>query len=382
MKKIRILEMIDQPFLGGGQINLLSLAKNLDRAKFEVFISSGEGGPLVDEVKKNKIKHFPIHFSKRIKRKILSEIANLLETEKIDVLHTHGGVAGFYGRWAAQKTRTPVIIHTLHGIHYLHYRNLLLKRAFILLERIFSRFTDALILVSEADRNRALTFKLAPLSKMYIINNGIDFPKDEGVNSLERKKKELGIEISHPLVGTVARLHRQKGLTYLIKAAKKIRHAVPEVKILIVGGGPLRKKLERAARKAGLGNSLVFMGERGDATELLSIFDVFVLPSLWEGLPYVLMEASALGKPIVASDVEGVNEIIENEKTGMLVPPRNSENLAEAVIKLLHEKDYASKLGERAKKLIPPKYRLSKMVEETQNLYLKLFQIKTIQRVL
>jgi glycosyltransferase involved in cell wall biosynthesis len=382
MKRIRVLEMIDQPFLGGGQINLLSLAKNLDRAKFEVFISSGEGGPLVEEAKKNRIKHFPLRFSKRIKVKIFSEMASLLEREKIDILHTHGGVAGFYGRWAAHKSRTPVVIHTLHGIHYLHYRNILLKRTFILLERIFSSFTDAVILVSEADRNRALAFKLAPFSKINVINNGIDFLKDTELNNPEEKRKELGIGISHPLVGTVARLHRQKGLIYLIKAAKKIHQAVPEVMILIVGGGPLRRKLEKTAIKEGLGNFIVLTGEREDAAELLSIFDVFVLPSLWEGLPYVLMEASSLGKPIVATDVEGVNEIIEDGKTGMLVPPRNSKNLAEAVIRLLDEKNFASKLGESAKKLIPPRYRLSKMVEDTQNLYLKLFQIKTGRSVL
>jgi len=377
MEKIRVLEMIDRPFLGGGQINLLSLAKSLDRTKFEVFVCSGGGGPLVDEVKKNKIRHFSIPFSKRIKGKIVNEIASLLEKEKIDILHTHGGVAGFYGRRAAHKSRTPVIIHTLHGIHYLHYRHLFLKKAFIHLERIFSRVTDALILVSDADRKKALAFKLAPESKMYVIKNGIDFAEDKEGRSLENKKREFGFKFSHPIVGTVARLHRQKGLIYFIKAAKKIHQALPKIKIFIVGGGPLRRKLERAARRTGVRSSLVFLGERRDAAEWLSLFDIFVLPSLWEGLPYVLIEASALGKPIVATDVDGVKEIIEDEKTGILIPPRNPERLAETIIRLLREKDYALKLGERAKKTIPPKYTLKKMVEETQNLYLELHQKKS-----
>jgi len=374
MEKIRVLEMIDRPFLGGGQINLLSIAKNLDREKFEVFVASREGGPLVDEVKKNKINYIPIPFSKGIKGKIFREIASFLERQRIDILHTHGGVAGLYGRWAAHKSRTPVVVHTLHGIHYLHYRNLLLKGAFILLERIFTRFTDALILVSDADRKRAAALKLAPESKMFVIKNGIDFTEAKERDYLEKKKKELGLDLSQPIVGTVARLHRQKGLIYLLRAAREVQQAIPEVKILIVGGGPLHLKLERAVLRAGLGNCLVFMGERKDAQELLSLFDVFVLSSLWEGLPYVLIEASALGKPIVATDVDGVKEVIKNGETGILVPPRNPKKLAEAIIRLLQKKDFALKLGERAKKTIPLKYSLSRMVEEVQNLYLKLYQ--------
>jgi len=300
MQKIKILQMIDQPFLGGGQINLLSLAKSLDKERFEAFVCSGEGGPLVDEVRKDNITHFPVSFSKRINKKITTGLVSILNNNRIDILHTHGGVAGFYGRWAARKCRIPAIIHTLHGIHYLHYRNFLLKRTYVLLERYFSRFTDALIFVSDADREKAKKFKLAPNEKMVVVKNGIE------LSSLERRKKlmsekensrrELRLQSSQPLVGTVARLHRQKGITYLLKAAKRIYQVFPDVKILIVGGGPLRSKLARETRRLGLEDIVFFMGEREDATKWLSIFDVFVLPSLWEGLPYVLIRSSGARK--------------------------------------------------------------------------------------
>jgi len=375
MEKIRVLEMIDQPFLGGGQINLISLAKNLDREKFEVFACSRDGGPLVEEVEKNNIQHFPVPFSKRIGAKIVQKIVTILKNNKIDILHTHGGVAGFFGRWAARKCRTPVVVHTLHGIHYLHYRNFLLKLFFVLLEKYFSRFTDAIVFVSEADRKKGENFKLGSEEKMYTIKNGIDLPafKEKNITDLkDDKRKELGLESFQPIVGTVARLHRQKGIPYLLKAAKRISQAFPRIKILIIGGGPLDKKLERAAKRLGVKECVWFMGERKDATELLSLFDVFVLSSLWEGLPYVLMEASTLEKPVVASDVDGIREVIEDGETGILVPARSPEKLAEAVIRLLHEKDLAAQLGANAKKSIPPKFSLSRMVEETQNLYLKL----------
>lgn len=377
MGKIRILEMIDQPFLGGGQINLLSLVKNLDREKFEVFVCSQGGGPLVDEVEKNDIQHFPVPFSKRIGRKTGHKIRIILKDNKIDILHTHGGIAGFYGRWAAWKCRTPVIVHTLHGIHYLHYRNFLLKHFFILLERYYSRMSDAVVFVSEADKEKGRKFNLAPEGKTYTIKNGIDlsaFKEDYTVNSKTDKKKEVKLESFQPLVGTVARLHRQKGILYLLRAAKQISQVFPRIKILIIGGGPLRQKLERMARRLGIEECVWFMGERKDAQELTSLFDVFVLPSLWEGLPYVLMEASILGKPIVATDVDGNREIIEDGKTGILIPARDPEKMAEAVIRLLRDKDFASQLGESAKEIIPPKFTLSRMVEEMQSLYLKLYK--------
>jgi glycosyltransferase involved in cell wall biosynthesis len=376
MEKIRVLEMIDQPFLGGGQINLLSLAKKLDREKFEVLVCSRDGGPLVDEVKKNDIQHFPVPFSKRIGRRIIPQINTILFNKRIDILHTHGGIAGFYGRWAAWKCRTPVIVHTLHGIHYLHYRNFLLKHFFVLLERYFSRSTDAVIFVSEADKEKGKKFKLAPEEKMYTIKNGIDLSsfKEEGVlNSKADKRKEVGLESFQPIVGTVARLHRQKGIACLLKAVKTISQEFPRIKILIIGGGPLSQKLKRMARQLHVKEYVWFMGERKDAQYLISLFDVFVLPSLWEGLPYVLMEASVLGKPVVATDVDGNREIIEDGKTGILVPARNPEKMAEAVIRLLREKSFAKKLGERARESIPPKFNCSRMVEETQNLYLKLY---------
>ncbi len=377
MEKIRVLEMIDQPFLGGGQINLLSLARNLDKEKFEVFTCSREGGPLVEEIKKNDLQHFPVPFSKRIGSKIVREIMAILADNRIDILHTHGGIAGFYGRWAARKCRTPVIVHTLHGIHYLHYRNFILKHFFIFLERYFSRFTRAVIFVSEADKEKGLKYKLAPEEKMYIIKNGVDlsaFKEEDRLNSPLEMRKEVRLESFQPLVGTVARLHRQKGIPYLLRAAKTISQEFPRIKILIVGGGPLHQKLERMARRLGVQKNVWFMGERKDAQDLTSLFEVFVLPSLWEGLPYVLMEASVLGKPVVATDVDGNREIIEDGMTGILVPARNPEKMAEAVIRLLRDKGLASKLGERAKAVVPRKFKLSRMVEETQDLYLKLFQ--------
>ena len=373
MKKIRVLEMIDRPFLGGGQMVLLSLARNIDRERFEVTISAKGGGPLENAARENGISFYPVPFRRGFSFRLIDEIASILRTKEIDILHTHGGIAGFYGRWAARKARTPVVVHTLHGIHYLHYRNFFLKWSYAFLERLFSRFTDALIYVSEADRRKGKMWKLAAESRSHVIRNGIDFPEPPGRAELDSLRKELGIEPGQAVVGTVARLHRQKGLIYLVRAARVLRLRHPEARIVMVGGGPLKQALVKTAERIVGPGGCLFLGERSDAREILPLFDVFVLPSLWEGLPLALIEAATIAKPIVASDIDGVREVIRNGETGLLVPSADPQGLADAISRLLEERDFAARLGNRARTDIPPRFALKRMVEETENLYIRLF---------
>lgn len=372
MKKIRVLEMIDRSFLGGGQMMLLSLARSLDHERFDVAISAKGGGPLEDAARESGIPFYSVPFRRRFSFRLIGEIAAILRTKEIDILHTHGGIAGFYGRWAARKAKTRVIVHTLHGIHYLHYRNFFLKWSYVLLERLFSRFTDALIYVSEADRRKGGRWRLASERRSNLIINGIAFPGSTDKTKQTAAKTELGLAAGQPVIGTIARMHRQKGLIYLMRAAGLIRQRHPEARIVVVGGGPQKQKLAAAAeRHAGPGVCL-FLGERSDAREILSLFDVFVLPSLWEGLPLALIEASFLAKPIVASDIDGVREMIRNGETGLLVPRADPQKLAEVVSRLLEDRDLASRLGLRAQTDIPPRFTLERMVRETESLYSRL----------
>jgi len=373
MSRIKVLEMIDRSFLGGGQITLLSLVKGLDKDKFEVMAASGGGGPLVDELGKLGVPHIPIDVRKLSGPGAAGRIAAVLRGAVIDVLHTHGGVAGLYGRLAAKKAGIPAVVHTLHGIHYLHYRNPLLKWAFIVLERRLSRFTDAVIFVSQADLRRGMKLRLAPAGKARLIRNGIDPPGMIPGFDRAAKKIELGSD-GRPLIVAVSRLHRQKGLKYLLRAVPLIREGIPAVKVVIAGGGPLASKLASAVRRLRIGESASLLGEREDAREVLAAADVFVLPSLWEGLPYVLVEAAALGKPIVASDIDGVREVVRSGETGVLVPPRDPGSLAAALILLLMDQDLAGKLGERARRDIPSDFALERMVRETEALYLEVFR--------
>ena len=365
--------MIDKSFLGGGQINLLALAENLNPKIFEVSVCTGESGPLVDAFQSRGIPHFSVSFSKRFRPGNVIDLAALMQRHRIDIIHTHGGVAGLYGRLAARKCGiSPVVVHTLHGIHYLHYRNILLKMLYIGQEKFLSRFTDAVVFVSEADLDKGKRWRLAPERKQVVIKNGIDF----SVLRIQAGKEPSGLgsvrDYAFPLVGTVARLHRQKGVAYLLRAAVKIRQAFPALEIWIVGEGPLRSRLERLSASLGLETAIRFFGEREDVPQLLSCFDIFVLPSLWEGLPYSLLEAAALGKPVVAADVDGVRELVRHDETGLLVPRRNPDRLAEAVIHLLRSREKAAQLGLNLRADIQDRFTLKRMVSQVQALYLKL----------
>jgi len=378
MKKLRVLEIVDRPSPGGGQTALLLLAANLDRSRFDVAVAADGEGPLADEVRKSGIEYIPVSLGKRLSLGPVREIAAVLEERRTDLLHTHGGIAGLFGRSAARRARTPAVVHTLHGIHYLHYRNPLLRRLYILLERRYSRTTDRLILVCRSDLRQAQKHRLAPDEKMTVILNGTDVRLNIGSDEIARKRNEWGWPPGVPVVGTVARLHRQKGVIHLLRAAPRILAAFPDARIAVVGEGPRGESLRREARRRGLESRFLFLGERQDSALILSLFDIFVLPSLWEGLPFVLVEASALAKPIVATAVDGTPEVISDGKTGLLVPPGDPGALAEAVIRLLEDKEEARRLGETARALVPPRFPLRRMVEQTQSLYLELAEQKSI----
>ncbi|MHB8095867.1 MAG: glycosyltransferase family 4 protein [Candidatus Aminicenantales bacterium] len=368
MSRTRVLEMIDRPFLGGGQVTLLTLAGGLARERFEIFAASEPGGPLAEELGKLGVPHVPISLRKSSGLRAVAAIAAVLKENRIDVLHTHGGIAGLYGRWAATKAGTPAVVHTIHGIHYLHYRNPLARRAFIVLERRLSRITDAVIFVSEADLEQGRRLKLAPPEKTHLIRNGVDPAIPAVASDLGKKREELGA-LGKPLVVAVSRLHRQKGVAYLLKAVPFISRELPAAKVAIAGGGPLQEAMAAEIRRLGIGDAALLLGERADAREILAAADVFVLPSLWEGLPYVLVEAAALGMPIVATDIEGVREVIRSGATGILVPAKNPAALAAAVILLLGDRDLAHKLGENARREIPGRFSVGRMIAETGSLY-------------
>lgn len=374
MSRAKVLLAIDRAFLGGGQRTVLNLARGLDRDLFEVAVACEKEGPLVEHLGREGIPRLALEMTKSPFSRAARSLAAALAGEGFDLVHTHGGVAGLHGRRAAATAGVPAV-HTLHGLHFLHYRNPILRRAAIRLERRLAALSAAVVVVSEADRANALALGLVPEEKLVLVRNGVEPFTPSADFEPAAKRRGLGLGPG-PVIVAVSRLHRQKGLVHLIRAAALVRTLRPETQFAVVGGGPLRDDLEKEARHWGLGEAFRILGERPDAREILAAGDVFVLPSLWEGLPYVLVEAAALQKPIVATAIGGVLEVIHDGKTGLLVPPADPQRLAEALVRVLLDGDLAGRLGRAARDAIPPNFRLERMVRQHQSLYHRLLGTK------
>lgn len=366
--------VIDEASMGGGQQHLLWLAQRIDRSKFEIEVACEENGYLVDELGKNNIKVHKLDISNSPSVKSLISTYKLLKKVSPDIIHTHGGTAGFYGRLASIINYQGVVIHTYHGIHYLNFENKLLGWVYKLIDKFLLQFTDCTICVAQKDFEIGIKAGIVKKKNSAVIHNGVDVDKFFQISKKSDFKINIREENGSIIIGSVGRLHLQKGYEYLIRASKDVLEKFPNVKFVLVGDGELRNSLESLAKKLGVFDSYSFLGNQIEIAELLAQMDIFVLPSLWEGLPLVLLEAMSAMKPIVATDVNGIVEIIESGKDGILVPPKNSKALSLALIQLLEDEDneLGKVLASNAYEKVARDFDISKMINETESLYNKL----------
>jgi len=362
---------IDEAKMGGGQQHLLWLVQKLDKSKFEIEVVCEPEGYLVDELRKINITIHPITISNRPSISSLIKTYRLLNKISPMILHTHGGTAGFYGRLSTFFNFKGVVIHTYHGIHYLNFGQSLLKKVYSSVDKFLLRITDCTICVAQNDFDIGLKAGIIQKEKAVVIHNGIDIDKFQHYNENMDCKIKLKTEKDSVIVGSIGRLHYQKGFEYLIEASKTVLKNYSNVKFVLIGDGELRGSLESLAKKNCVYNSFSFLGNQTDIPELLAQIDIFVLPSLWEGLPLVLLEAMAAKKPIIATDVNGIVEIIESEKEGILIPPKNPAAISSALIRLLNDDELCKQLAANGYAKVLHEFSLNKMIEKTESVYLK-----------
>ena len=261
-----------------------------------------------------------------------------------DVVHTHTSKAGFVGRFAAWLTRVPLVLHTMHEPPH-NAASGWMRRIYIGFERLASLWAHHVITVSYANEKEILARRLVPEEKLTVIREGLDLSRYPRLEDRREAIRRLGIADALPVVGMVGRLEAAKGHTYLLKAAQLLQARHPGVRIVIVGGGQLRSALEAEASALQVTGCVTFTGFRDDMLSLMQGFDIFTLPSLWEGLGIVLLEAMAYERPVVASRVGGVQDVVVPGETGLLVPARSPEALADAIGALLLDPARAAEMG-------------------------------------
>jgi len=358
---IRVLMMIDEAGTGGGQNHVALLATGLDRERFQVHLLCGEEGPLVERLKAVGIGVSVGKMSNRPSATSLVVCRREIRRFGPDLVHTHGGTAGFTGRVGSIGLRGLKRVHTYHGLHYLHDRRSLRNRMFRHVDAVLLGVTDRIICVAESDMELGKEYGVVDQEKTSVIRNGIDLAQ---FLNLQRN-----VQPGAPVVGVIGRLHIQKGHRWFLEAASKVVRDVPSARFRIIGDGELRSELMRQAAELGLRDRAEFPGDRQEIATELGEVDLLVIPSLWEGLPLVLLEAMAAGVPVVASAVDGILEAAENGREALLVPPADSSALASAMIRLLQHPAEASRLASAARLRVRREFSAERMVERTAALY-------------
>lgn len=373
--KTRVAHVITMLELGGAQENTLHTVRHLSRERFEVALITGSSGLLVPEAR--AIPELSCHFLDGLVRELrpgkdwvtLRALARLFRRERYDIVHTHSSKAGILGRLAARRAGVPIVIHSIHGFGFNRFQAWPVRAAYIAAERRAARFTTHFIAVSQANLAEGLELGLYPAERVTLIRSGIPI-KDyaEAAPEPEAVRAEFGFTAAAPLVTMVACLKPQKDPLSFVDVAGRVAAACPEARFLLAGDGLLREEALRRVAELGLAGRLVLAGWRRDVPRLIAASDVVVLTSLWEGLPRVIPQAMAAGKPVVATAVDGSPEAVVEGETGFLVAPRDVVTAARRVAQLLGDKDLSRRMGAAARTRVA-EWDIERMVPAQEALY-------------
>lgn len=367
MKNILHLTETSEP--GGSETVLAYIAKNLDSRYYRSLVCLISEGWLSDHLKKIGVDYLVIKNKRALDPIFLAKLVGLIKREKIDLVHAHEFLMNVYGSVAAKIASVPMI-GTIHGKGYFTD-----KKSRILAYKLAMLLCSQMIAVSE-DLRKYFTkeLKLTNTSKIVTIYNGIDLNKYTVNNSHRNIHNKPGISPNTLIAGIVGSLFVVKGIPYLLEAIKKVITYFPNFRLLIVGEGDQESILKKKVVSLGLQNIVNFLGFRNDIPEVLNLFDIYICSSSSEGLSLSILEAMAMEKPVIATEVGGNPELIVHGKNGYLVPPRDPEKLAEKILVLLKNKNLREQMGKMGRKIVEEKFSIKAMIDNYQNLYKKLLK--------
>jgi glycosyltransferase involved in cell wall biosynthesis len=395
LRRIKVLQVLEA--MGGGTTKLLyELITHLDPNKFEISLAlppplpydplrplADPGFPALIREKGFKVETVMLVGGKiapLADLKATLALYRIMRRNGYDAVHAHSAKGGFTGRLAARLAGVPAIIYTPSGLPFNPFISRHVSLLYLALERFAGLYTDAIIAACESERQQVVRHKLVAQSKVVLLPNPFDSIACKPSVPLAVKRQELGLSPGDPVVGTVARLTRQKGVEFFVEAAAIVIESHPRAQFVLVGDGEFRPQVEAQINDLDIASSFYFLGLRADYLDIMATFDIFAMPSLWEGLPYAPLEAMALGKPIVATDVTGLRDIIRDGVTGRLVPPQDAEALAQAILALLDDKEEAAKLGREAKKSLGQRFDPDRIASQTGKLYREILARKKAHR--
>lgn len=370
-RKIRVLEGIRQGRVGGGESVLLSLVENLDREKFEPVVLSFTDGPMVDKFKEMGVPAYIIQTERPFDFRVWGRVRRLMEAEQIDIVHAHGTRANSNMFYAAGRLKLP-LVYTCHGWSFHQDQRPLVKKIRIMGERVLTSRATVNICVSNANSEEGKKH-FGDRFKPVVIQNSVDTRKFNPERNFKDVRREFGIKDTEILFSFIARFTWQKQPLVLIKAFAAAAKENEHLRLLMVGDGEQKPEALELIKNLGIAGKVILETFRQDVPDILAATDVFVLPSLWEGLPVALLEAMAMARPIVATRVDGTAEVIENKVSGLLVETLGLEtNLKEAMVTLGKDPALRKSIGQGALSRIRDHYNVQTMTLRNQEIYLKL----------
>jgi len=369
----KILHIITLSNWGGAQQICYNIVTNLNKNKYTIEVACGPGGELINRLRDSGV---TVHVISSLQRNIspLNDLKSLLSLYRLirknqyDAVHCHSTKAGLLGRLAAWLAKTPRIYFTVHGwgfynvVEYGHLQWLL-----ILFEKLCALISTKIICISERVKQDGMRKKVASEDKFIVIHNGTANYIYHGQSKLLRN--QIKASDTDVVFGMVARLTYQKNPLLFLNAAAKVVQIYKSAKFVLVGDGPLYKDCENFIRKKQLKNHIFMLGFRRDIPKLLKNLDVFVLSSKFEGFGLSIVEAMFAGLPIIATDVEGINEIVQQGENGFLTKPDSVNSLAEKMIYFIKHPKKRVKMGKKSQKIAVENFSLDKMIKKYERLY-------------
>lgn len=372
MKKILLLTDIFYATTAGAEQQIVELCKNIDKEKYQIYVTCLLGhANTLEIIEQHGIKTYRLGVTRiysldGIKRGI--KFARFLREEKIDILMTYHFGSDIFGSIFGKSAGVPVIISNRRDMGFWK------KQRHIIVYRILDRLVNKIVVNSNGGRKAIMLSEDVSSAKIQVIYNGINLMRFEKAKVSNKLREEIGVSSIFKLIGCVGNIREVKGHIYLIEAMSQIIKREPDTTLLLIGGygmeeKNLKEELEQQAQQLGISKNIRFLGPRKDVPELLKIMDICVLPSLSEGLSNTLLEYMAAGKPVVATDVGGNSEVINDTKSGLLVRAADAQDLSDKILYLLNNSEECKRLGAAAREDVARRFEILRMAREYEVLF-------------
>ena len=381
MERTRVLHIITEMERGGAQLFTLFTVENLDHDRFDPYLLSNPRGILNGDAQKTLRERFltvpslvrPL--SPLDDLKALFQIRNIVRSLNPEIVHTHSSKAGILGRWAAKLSAREVkLVHTVHGFAFSPFHGRFSNTVYKTLERLTAPITDLFLFVTDEDRKEAERLGLLKRSSWAIVRSIVGVERFRQAASRRKELREkMGIPLSTPVIGGLFPFKPQKDPLGFIEIANLVHQRLPQALFLVGGDGVLRREMERLIEELGLREWVRLLGWQERAEEFLPLCDTLLLPSLWEGLPQVLVQAMACNTIPVASSVNGTKELLREGRNGLLFSPRDYREGASKVLQSLEDKTFREIFPEESKKTLEG-FNPLEMVALQERLYQKLLE--------